>query len=126
MEEVGVSFLENTSAFFSAVSVSLYTVWVHRREAKGVGLKVQDKGKIIWPEKISKEDLYKTADQETVAVQIRRRKWGWTGRTLRKPASNITRQTLTWNPQGKRKRGRPTDPEKKVGLDWPHPQEASQ
>ena len=26
---------------------------------------------------------------------------------LRKPASNITRQVLTWDPQGKQKRGRP-------------------
>ena len=26
---------------------------------------------------------------------------------LRKPASSTTRQALTWNPQGKRKRGRP-------------------
>ena len=29
------------------------------------------------------------------------------GHTLRKPVSNIARQVLTWNPQGKRKRGRP-------------------
>jgi hypothetical protein len=29
------------------------------------------------------------------------------GHMLRKPASNITRQALRWNPQGKRKRGRP-------------------
>ena len=35
------------------------------------------------------------------------RKWGWLGHTLRKPVSNITRRALTWNPQGKRKRGRP-------------------
>ena len=27
--------------------------------------------------------------------------------TIRKPASNITWQALTWKPQGKRKRGRP-------------------
>ena len=32
---------------------------------------------------------------------------GWIGHTLRKPASTITRQALTWNPQGKRKRGHP-------------------
>ena len=29
------------------------------------------------------------------------------GHTLSKPASSTTRQALTWNPQGKRKRGRP-------------------
>ena len=45
--------------------------------------------------------------QEPVAKQILRRKWGWIGYTLRKPASSTTHQALTWSPQGKRKRGRP-------------------
>ena len=47
------------------------------------------------------------ARQEPVAKQILRRKWGWIGHTLRNPASSTTRQALTWNPQEKRKRGRP-------------------
>ena len=63
--------------------------------------------KIRWPEKIKNEDLLERAGQEPVAKQILRRKWGWIGHTLRKPASSTTRQALTWNPQGKRKRGRP-------------------
>ena len=41
-----------------------------------------------------------------MASQTLRRKWGWTGRTLRKPASNIAGQVLTWDPQGKRNKGR--------------------
>ena len=55
-----------------------------------------------------------------------RRRWGWLGHTLRKPASNITRQALTWNPQGKRKRGRPRNTWRRdlnanvreLGLSW--------
>ena len=62
---------------------------------------------IWWPKKIRNEDPWKTANQEQVAEQIPIRKWGWSGHTLGEPASNITRQALTWNPQGKRKRGRP-------------------
>jgi len=31
----------------------------------------------------------------------------WIDHTLQKPASNTTIQALTWNPQGKRKRGLP-------------------
>ncbi|OOY36395.1 hypothetical protein BOV89_12810 [Solemya velum gill symbiont] len=62
---------------------------------------------IKWPEKIRNEDLWERAGQAPVAEQIVRRKWGWIGHTLRKPAANTTRQALTWNPQGKRKRGRP-------------------
>ena len=63
--------------------------------------------KIQWQEKIRNEELWERAGQEPVAKQILRRKWGWIGHTLRKPAASTTRQALTWNPQGKRKRGRP-------------------
>jgi hypothetical protein len=35
------------------------------------------------------------------------RKWKWIGHTLRKDQNNITRQGLDWNPQGKRRMGRP-------------------
>ena len=52
---------------------------------------------IHWPEKISSEDLWRTGKQEPVASQIQRRKWDWSGDTLKKPASNINRQILKWN-----------------------------
>ena len=42
-----------------------------------------------------------------MCAEIKRRKWGWIGHTLWKPATNTTRQALSWNPQGKRKVGRP-------------------
>ena len=83
--------------------------------------------KIQWQEKIRNEDLWEQAGQEPVAKQILWRKWGWIGHTLRKPASSTTRQTLTWNPQEKRrKRGRPcnrwrrdTEAElKQQGTNW--------
>ncbi|KAJ8356884.1 hypothetical protein SKAU_G00196780 [Synaphobranchus kaupii] len=61
---------------------------------------------IGWPDKISNDELWQRAGQEPVTKQILRR-WGWIGHTLRKPTSSITRQALTWNSQGKRKRGRP-------------------
>ena len=32
----------------------------------------------------------------------------WVGHTLRRDPTSITRQALDWNPQGKRRRGRPT------------------
>ena len=54
--------------------------------------------KIPWQEEIRKEDLWERTGQEPVAKQILRRRWGWIGHTLRKPASSTTRQALTWNP----------------------------
>ena len=62
---------------------------------------------IRWPDRISNTDLWERAGQEPLAKQILQRKWGWIGHTLRKPPANITRQVLSWNPQGKRRRGLP-------------------
>ena len=82
--------------------------------------------KIQWQEKMRNEALWERAGQEPVAKPILRRKWGWIGHTFRKPASSITRQALTWNPQRKRKRGQPhnswrrdTEAElKQQGTNW--------
>ena len=64
---------------------------------------------IHWPEMITSEDLQRRANQEPLAAEITRRKWNWISHTCRTPASNITGQALTWNLQGKGKRGRPRD-----------------
>ncbi|KAK3759533.1 hypothetical protein RRG08_045818 [Elysia crispata] len=63
--------------------------------------------KIKWPEKISNQELWQQTRQMPVEQEILRRRWGWVGHTLRKPGCSTTRRALTWNPQGKRKRGRP-------------------
>ena len=64
--------------------------------------------------------------QIPMVKQVRKRKWAWVGHTLRRPSNSITRQALHWNPQGKRKRGRPknswrrdTEKEMKIlGKNW--------
>ena len=53
------------------------------------------------------KELWERTRHEQIITEIKRRKWGWIGDTLRKPATNITRQALSRNPQGKRKVGRP-------------------
>ena len=55
---------------------------------------------------ISNRDLWQRTGQEPVHVSIKRRRWKWIGHTLRKEHS-IARSALDWNPEGKRKRGRP-------------------
>jgi hypothetical protein len=62
---------------------------------------------IRWPIVISNINLWARTQQIPVEEEIRKKRWGWIGHTLRKPQSSITRQALTWNPQGRRKRGRP-------------------
>jgi hypothetical protein len=60
---------------------------------------------IHWPEGISNEELWRTGETE-ISIQIKRRKWR-IGHTLRKGNEAIEREALDWNPQGKRRRGRP-------------------
>ena len=45
--------------------------------------------------------------QKPLDRQIKKRKWPWIGHTLRKPSGITEKDALDWNPQGKRKRGRP-------------------
>ena len=52
------------------------------------------------------KELWKHTKQPKVDSQIRKCKWGWLGHTLLKP-SDMARQALQWNPQGKQSRGRP-------------------
>ncbi|XP_078345642.1 uncharacterized protein LOC144631127 [Oculina patagonica] len=82
--------------------------------------------KIHWPEKISNKELWSRTGQEHIPTEIARRKWAWIGHTLRKPGTDTTKQALKWNPQGKRKVGRPaktwrrsTEEElKKANISW--------
>jgi hypothetical protein len=81
---------------------------------------------IWWPDKISNVNLWQLTGQKSAKAEIQQRRWRWLGHTLRKPATNITRQALRWNPQGKRKRGRPRNTwrrdldadGKKLGYTW--------
>ena len=62
---------------------------------------------IRWPDKITNDELWNRTGQEQIGTTIRSRKWKWIGHTLRRGPKNIAKQALDWNPQGKRKRGRP-------------------
>ena len=55
--------------------------------------------KIRWPDTISNANLWERTCQLPAEEEIKK--------TLRKLPSSVTRQALKWNPQGKRKRGRP-------------------
>ncbi|VDP52201.1 unnamed protein product [Schistosoma mattheei] len=61
---------------------------------------------IHWPDTISNSLLWERTNQLPNEEEIRKRQSKWIGHTLRKSSNCITRQALTWNPEGKRKRGR--------------------
>ncbi|VDP12147.1 unnamed protein product [Schistosoma margrebowiei] len=51
--------------------------------------------------------MWERTNQLPAEEEIRKRRWKWIGHTLHKSSNCITRQALTWNPKGRRKRGRP-------------------
>ncbi|VDP61978.1 unnamed protein product [Schistosoma curassoni] len=62
---------------------------------------------IHWPDTISNSLLWERKKQIPAEEEIKKRRWKWIEHTLRKSSNCITRQVLTWNPEGKRKSGRP-------------------
>ncbi|VDO84662.1 unnamed protein product [Schistosoma curassoni] len=62
---------------------------------------------ICWPDTISKNLLWERTNQIPTKEEIWKKRWKWIGHILRKALNRVTRQDLTWNPQGQRKRGRP-------------------
>lgn len=60
-----------------------------------------------WSNKISNKEQWLQVSREPVQRLIRRRKWGWLSHILSEAAATVTSQTLTWNLEGKQKRGRP-------------------
>ena len=65
------------------------------------------KGSIWDTVQISNQELWARAKQRLIELEIRQRKWGWLGHTLRRPPGDVAKAALEWNPQGTRLRGRP-------------------
>nr|KAG5706117.1 hypothetical protein BaRGS_025739 [Batillaria attramentaria] len=61
----------------------------------------------VYPLVITNQDLWERTRQVPIEQEIKKRKWGWIGTHFAKANINVTRQSLDWNPQGKRKVGRP-------------------
>jgi hypothetical protein len=73
--------------------------------------------RIFWPDKITNKEPWKRTKQTRTDLQIRKRKWGRLGHTLRKPSVDIARQVLVVNAQGKRGRGRPRNTRRRTVLE---------
>ena len=79
--------------------------------------------KVWWPSKISNKELWKKTKQEEINTTIKRRKL--IGHTLQDP-TNTTKEARDYNPQGKRRQGRPNinwrrstlQDLDKVGVTW--------
>ena len=82
--------------------------------------------RVYWPDNFSNISLWERAQQIPAEREIGMRKWRWIGHTFKKPVASTIRQALSWNPQGKRRRGRPRNTwrrdlladTKRMGTTW--------
>jgi len=65
--------------------------------------------KVFWPVTITNEELLRRTGMEPAAITLRRRRWRWFGHVCRMDPSAHARVAIQWQPQGKRKRGRPKE-----------------
>ncbi|VDP30677.1 unnamed protein product [Schistosoma margrebowiei] len=63
--------------------------------------------RIRWPDTISNNVLWERTNKIPAEEEIRKKRWKWIGNTLGKAPNCVTRQALTWNPQGQREREKP-------------------
>ncbi|VDP36356.1 unnamed protein product [Schistosoma curassoni] len=76
---------------------------VNQHRGQNFQYKCQNSSTIRWPDTISNNQLWERTNQIPTEEGIRKKRWKWIGHTLRKAPNCITRQALTWNPQGQRK-----------------------
>ena len=65
--------------------------------------------KIYWPMNVTNEEIKFNTNMEEITQQIKRRRWKLIRHMLRKSVNENTRITLTWTPEGRRKKGRPKE-----------------
>ena len=75
--------------------------------------------RIFWPRTISNEDLYRRTNTAPLIVEIKKRRWRWSGHINRMAPNAIPRVAMRWTPAGKRKRGRPKTTWRQQRLDGP-------
>ena len=63
--------------------------------------------RIWWPQRIRKDTISQITGVKKISDEIRRRRWNWIGHVLRKERNDDCMVAMEWQPEGKRKVGRP-------------------
>ena len=63
--------------------------------------------KIFWPYVVSNEEILQRTKSVQLSREIQARRWRWIGHVLRMEHESHSVTALTWQPEGKRSRGRP-------------------
>ena len=65
--------------------------------------------KVRWYEHVSEDDIRRRSGQRSIIERIKERRGRWYGHVLRMPETKLPKQTILWNLEGSRRRGRPKD-----------------
>ncbi|KAL9972404.1 hypothetical protein ACROYT_G018700 [Oculina patagonica] len=63
--------------------------------------------RIWWPQCIRNDTISQVTGIKKISDEIRRRRWNWIGHVLRKERNDDCMVAMEWQPEGKRKVGRP-------------------
>ena len=63
--------------------------------------------KITWQQRVTNKRVVEMAEINEISCEVRRRRWNWLGRVLRREGGNNCFMALGWTPEGRRVRGRP-------------------
>ena len=63
--------------------------------------------RIWWPQRIRNDTISQITGVKKISDEIRRRRWNWIGHVLRKERNDDCMVAMEWQPEGKRKVGRP-------------------
>ena len=62
---------------------------------------------IRWEERVTNKEIADRTGVQPIVEEVKMRRWRWLGHVLRMGKTRHPLMALTWNPQGKRSRGRP-------------------
>ena len=63
--------------------------------------------RIRWEHRVTNKEIARRTGINCIVEEVKRRRWRWLGHILRMSRSRHPHIALTWNPQGKRRRGKP-------------------
>ena len=63
--------------------------------------------KVRWEQRVSNEEIWRKARWNNIVMEVKKRRWTWLGHVLRMKKGRHPLEALSWQPPGKRSRGRP-------------------
>ena len=64
---------------------------------------------VRWYDHVSEAEIRRRSGLRSIIQRIKENRWKWYGHVLRMPENRLPKQSIQWNAEGSRRRGRPKD-----------------